>query len=58
MTVAVLFGWRAERHPDNAYLRGWQDFVWPMLGYLLDEGSERLRSRLRVVADQPDASRR
>jgi 4-aminobutyrate aminotransferase-like enzyme/Ser/Thr protein kinase RdoA (MazF antagonist) len=56
VTVAVLFGWRAERHPDNAYLRGWQDFVWPMLGYLLDEGSERLRSRLRVVAESPDAS--
>ena len=29
VTVAVLFGWRATRHPDNAYLRGWEETLWP-----------------------------
>ena len=38
VTVAVLFGWRARRHPDNAYLRGWEERLWPLLAYLEAEG--------------------
>ncbi|MDP9184423.1 MAG: aminotransferase class III-fold pyridoxal phosphate-dependent enzyme [Actinomycetota bacterium] len=47
VTVAVLFGWRAGRHPDNAYLRGWETSVWPLLGVLEGGGRRRLRERLR-----------
>jgi len=42
---AVLFGWRAAVHPDNAYLQDWAE-VLPLLGYLEEEGSARLRDRL------------
>ncbi|MEO8476797.1 MAG: aminotransferase class III-fold pyridoxal phosphate-dependent enzyme [Actinomycetota bacterium] len=51
VTVAVLFGWRAKRHPDNHYLRGWEDRLWPLLAYLEAGGGELLRARLR--ADEP-----
>ena len=56
VTVAVLFGWRAERHPDNEYLRGWEEGLWPLLGYLVDEGCDALRARLRVSASGADAA--
>ena len=49
MTVAVLFGWRAARHPDNDYLRGWESALWPLLAYLADEGGRDLRGRLRAT---------
>ena len=48
VTVAVLFGWRAKRHPDNAYLRGWEDRLWPLLAFLEAEGRDLLRARLRA----------
>ena len=54
-TVAVLFGWRANRYPDNAYLRGWEARLWPLLSYLEGDGGDLLRGRLRagdVVADE------
>jgi len=47
---AVLFGWRAALHPDNAYLQGWAE-VLPLLGYLEDEGNALLRHRLLPGAD-------
>ena len=56
VTVAVLFGWRARRHPDNDYLRGWEERLWPLLAYLESEGLGALRARLRAgeqVADVP-----
>jgi 4-aminobutyrate aminotransferase-like enzyme/Ser/Thr protein kinase RdoA (MazF antagonist) len=56
VTVAVLFGWRAERHPDNDYLRGWEDALWPLLGYLVDEGCDAFRARLRVSPPVADAA--
>ncbi len=49
VTVAVLFGWRAARHPDNDYLRGWESALWPLLAYLVDEGGRELRGRLRAT---------
>jgi 4-aminobutyrate aminotransferase-like enzyme/Ser/Thr protein kinase RdoA (MazF antagonist) len=42
---AVLFGWRAALHPDNAYLQDWAE-VLPLLRYLEDEGNALLRERL------------
>ena len=48
VTVAVLFGWRAKRHPDNAYLRGWEDRLWPLLTFLEADGRDLLRARLRA----------
>jgi 4-aminobutyrate aminotransferase-like enzyme/Ser/Thr protein kinase RdoA (MazF antagonist) len=54
VTVAVLFAWRAERHPDNAYLTGWEDGLWPLLAYLVDEGSDAFRARLRAGASPRD----
>jgi 4-aminobutyrate aminotransferase-like enzyme/Ser/Thr protein kinase RdoA (MazF antagonist) len=48
VTVAVLFAWRAERHPGNAYLRGWEDALWPLLGYLVSDGIDDFRARLRA----------
>jgi 4-aminobutyrate aminotransferase-like enzyme/Ser/Thr protein kinase RdoA (MazF antagonist) len=42
---AVLFGWRAAMHPDNAYLQDWAE-VLPLLGYLEAEGGAALRARL------------
>jgi 4-aminobutyrate aminotransferase-like enzyme/Ser/Thr protein kinase RdoA (MazF antagonist) len=56
VTVAVLFGWRARRHPDNAYLRGWEERLWPLLAYLEAEGLHVLRARLRAGAEVADAS--
>ena len=53
-TVAVLFGWRAKRHPDNHYLRGWEDRLWPLLAYLEVEGRQLLRARLRAAAPATD----
>ncbi len=47
-TVAVVFGWRAKRHPDNAYLRGWEERLWPLLEFFEAEGRERLTHRLRA----------
>jgi len=44
-TDAVLFGWRAALHRDNAYLQNWAE-VLPLLGYLETEGRARLRDRL------------
>src|SRR5438477_607027 len=41
VTVAVLFSWRAKRHPDNDYLRRWETTLWPLLTYLVDDGCER-----------------
>ena len=55
VTVAVLFSWQSERHPENAYLHGWETTLWPLLGYLREEGCGRLRERLRVTDDVPDA---
>jgi 4-aminobutyrate aminotransferase-like enzyme/Ser/Thr protein kinase RdoA (MazF antagonist) len=49
VTVAVLFGWRAERHPDNDYLHGWEEGLWPLLSFLVDGGGDALRERLRVA---------
>ena len=54
VTVAVLFGWRAKRHPDNHYLRGWEDRLWPLLSYLEAEGRDLLRARLRAGTSAPD----
>ena len=54
VTVAVLFGWRAKRHPDNHYLRGWEDRLWPLLSYLEAEGTDLLRARLRAGRSAPD----
>jgi 4-aminobutyrate aminotransferase-like enzyme/Ser/Thr protein kinase RdoA (MazF antagonist) len=48
VTVAVLFAWRAERHPGNAYLRGWEDALWPLLDYLVSHGIDDFRARLRT----------
>ncbi len=45
VTDAVLFGWRAALHPDNAYLQDWAA-VLPLLGYLEEEGNARFRQRL------------
>ena len=59
-TVAVLFGWRARRHPDNAYLRGWEERLWPLLAYLEAGGRHLLGARLRAgepVADAPALDR-
>ncbi|HLB39544.1 MAG TPA: aminotransferase class III-fold pyridoxal phosphate-dependent enzyme [Actinomycetota bacterium] len=61
VTVAVLFGWRARRHPDNSYLRGWEERLWPLLASLEDDGGARLRERLRahpVPADDADLTAR
>jgi len=49
VTVAVLFSWRARRHPDNDYLRRFETTLWPLLTYLVDDGCDRLRARLRVT---------
>ena len=54
-TVAVLFGWRAKRHPDNAYLRGWEERLWPLLAYYEAGGLGRLRARLRAGDRATDA---
>lgn len=54
VTVAVLFGWRAARHPDNDYLRGWERYVWPLLGYLEGEGRRRFQQRLGSAPMQRD----
>jgi 4-aminobutyrate aminotransferase-like enzyme len=54
VTVAVLFGWRAKRHPDNHYLRGWEDRLWPLLAYLEAGGRELLRARLRAAEPATD----
>ncbi|MGZ5345169.1 MAG: aminotransferase class III-fold pyridoxal phosphate-dependent enzyme [Actinomycetota bacterium] len=54
VTVAVLFGWRAKRHPDNHYLRGWEDRLWPLLSYLEAEGRDLLRARLRAGSPPSD----
>jgi 4-aminobutyrate aminotransferase-like enzyme/Ser/Thr protein kinase RdoA (MazF antagonist) len=48
VTVAVLFGWRAARHPDNEYLRGWERYLWPLLAFLEEEGRHRIAERLRA----------
>jgi 4-aminobutyrate aminotransferase-like enzyme len=56
VTVAVLFGWRAKRHPDNDYLRGWEDDLWALLSYLEAEGCVRLRARLRAEPAFTDAA--
>jgi 4-aminobutyrate aminotransferase-like enzyme/Ser/Thr protein kinase RdoA (MazF antagonist) len=45
VTDAVLFGWRASLHPDNAYLQDWAE-VLPLLDYLEAEGGAALRARL------------
>ncbi len=50
VTTAVLFGWRAERHPDNEYLRGWEGPLWELLAYLNDGGRDELAHRLRGYA--------
>ena len=50
VTVAVLFGWRAKRHPDNRYLRGWEERLWPLLSYLDGQGRDLLEARLRAGA--------
>lgn len=57
VTVAVLFGWRAARHPDNDYLRGWESYLWPLLSYLEADGGERFRARLgaRPAVGDPGA---
>jgi 4-aminobutyrate aminotransferase-like enzyme/Ser/Thr protein kinase RdoA (MazF antagonist) len=57
VTVAVLFGWRAARHPDNDYLTGWEDRLWPLLAFLEDGGRDRFAQRLRatVVPDDREA---
>ncbi len=54
VTVAVLFGWRAKRHPDNQYLRGWEDRLWPLLAYLEAGGRDLLRARLRAAQPATD----
>ncbi len=56
VTVAVLFGWRAARHPDNAYLRGWEETLWPALDFWVAEGCDALRARLRAASPSKDAS--
>jgi 4-aminobutyrate aminotransferase-like enzyme/Ser/Thr protein kinase RdoA (MazF antagonist) len=56
VTVAVLFGWRAQQHPDNDYLRGWEDGLWPLLAYLADEGCDAFRTRLRASPPIVDAA--
>jgi 4-aminobutyrate aminotransferase-like enzyme/Ser/Thr protein kinase RdoA (MazF antagonist) len=61
VTVSVLFGWRARRHPDNAYLRGWEDRLWPLLAFLEADGRALLAKRLRahpVPADDADLAER
>jgi len=55
VTVAVLFGWRARRHPDNDYLRGWEERLWPLLASLEANGREALRARLRAGDEAADA---
>ncbi len=55
VTVAVLFGWRAARHPDNEYLTGWEDRLWPLLAFLEQEGRRRFAERL--AGSRPDADR-
>jgi 4-aminobutyrate aminotransferase-like enzyme/Ser/Thr protein kinase RdoA (MazF antagonist) len=54
VTVAVLFGWRAARHPDNDYLRGWESYLWPLLAYLESEGRTRFGARLRAIPTVAD----
>jgi len=53
-TVPVLFGWRAKRYPDNGYLQGWEERLWPLLSYLETEGRDLLRARLRAQAPTVD----
>jgi 4-aminobutyrate aminotransferase-like enzyme/Ser/Thr protein kinase RdoA (MazF antagonist) len=55
VTVAVLFSWQSERHPENDYLHGWEKTLWPLLLYLRGDGGDRLRARLRMTDDVPDA---
>jgi 4-aminobutyrate aminotransferase-like enzyme/Ser/Thr protein kinase RdoA (MazF antagonist) len=61
VTDAVLFGWRAALHPDNAYLQDWAE-VLPLLGYLEAEGGAAFRARLlpggRSSATAPLTERR
>jgi 4-aminobutyrate aminotransferase-like enzyme/Ser/Thr protein kinase RdoA (MazF antagonist) len=52
VTTAVLFGWRAERHPDNEYLRGWEGPLWELLSYLDHGGRDELAHRLRGYATE------
>jgi 4-aminobutyrate aminotransferase-like enzyme/Ser/Thr protein kinase RdoA (MazF antagonist) len=56
VTGAVLFRWRATRHPDNAYLRGWEEAVWPLLAYLEEEGRHRIAERLGRSSSNSDRS--
>jgi 4-aminobutyrate aminotransferase-like enzyme/Ser/Thr protein kinase RdoA (MazF antagonist) len=56
VTVAVLFGWRAERYPENDYLQRWETTLWPLLEYLVEDGCDRLRARLGVTEDADDAT--
>src|SRR5262249_40331239 len=54
VTVAVLFSWQTQRQPDNDYLRRWETTLWPFLGYLVEDGRDRLQARLRVLEEIDD----
>ena len=49
VTDAVLFGWRAARHPDNAYLRGWEDPGVALARYLEARAARAFRASARRV---------
>jgi 4-aminobutyrate aminotransferase-like enzyme/Ser/Thr protein kinase RdoA (MazF antagonist) len=55
VTDAVLFGWRAALHPDNAYIQDWAE-VLPLLRYLEDEGNARFRDRLLTGGRRSDGA--
>ena len=55
VTDAVLFGWRAALHPDNAYLQDWAQ-VLPLLRYLEEEGIALFRDRLLTGGKTSDGA--
>jgi 4-aminobutyrate aminotransferase-like enzyme len=54
MAQTILISeFRTRRYPDNAYIRGWSEPAWTLLGQLEAYGWERSSRRLAVAARRP-----
>ena len=54
--TVIISAWRVRRYPENAaYIGGWDEEAWPLLGLLEEVGAEEAAARLGAPRVAPSA---
>lgn len=54
----LISAWRTRRYPENAYITGWEEPAWELLGQMEAAGFEEAGRRLAALAAAPATSHR